>query len=221
MQEDASIDQTRMKDYMKDRPIFRKDQPVLLKANQDAAELDDDDRRLLPGRVFEFVLRSRTWAAFDIRHVKGREPKSEGFSQLVLPEGHKELVQALVETHSRGPRSKAEGTDSGPKFDLVKGKGKGLIILCHEVPGVGKTSTAECIADYTQRPLFPITCGDIGETATSVETNLANHFQLAHKWGCVLLLDEADVFMAKMTLGSANDIQRNSLVSGMLPSFNL
>ena len=79
------------------------------------------------------------------------------------------------------------------------------------MPGVGKTSTAECIADYTQRPLFPITCGDIGETAASVEANLGKSFQLAHKWGCVLLLDEADVFMAKR---GGTDIQRNSLVSG-------
>ena len=83
--------------------------------------------------------------------------------------------------------------------------------MLHGVPGVGKTSTAECIADCTQRPLFPITCGDIGETATSVEVNLGKSFQLAHRWGCVLLLDEADVFMGKR---SGSDIQRNSLVSG-------
>jgi hypothetical protein len=26
---------------------------------------------------------------------------------------------------------------------------------------------------------------------------MEKHFRLAHKWGCVLLLDEADVFLAK------------------------
>ena len=36
------------------------------------------------------------------------------------------------------------------------------------------------------------TKGDIGETAEIVEQRLENHFQLAHKWGCVLLLDEAE-----------------------------
>ena len=70
--------------------------------------------------------------------------------------------------------------------------GKGLIILLHGEPGVGKTSTAECIADYTKRPLYPITCGDIGDRADKVEENLEKTFQLAHKWGCVLLLDEAE-----------------------------
>jgi AAA+ superfamily predicted ATPase len=63
-----------------------------------------------------------------------------------------------------------------------------LIIL----KGVGKTSTAECVADLTERPLFPVTCGDIGETAAEVQESLDYNFQLAHKWGCVLLLDEAE-----------------------------
>lgn len=44
-----------------------------------------------------------------------------------------------------------------------------------------------------------------------METNLGKSFQLARKWGCVLLLDEADVFMGER---SGSDVQRNSLVSG-------
>ena len=71
-------------------------------------------------------------------------------------------------------------------------QGKGFIILLHGEPGVGKTSTAECIADVTKRPLFSITCGDSGETAYQVEEHLEWNFQLAHRWGCVLLLDEAE-----------------------------
>ncbi|KAL8809082.1 MAG: hypothetical protein Q9200_003734 [Gallowayella weberi] len=214
MFEDALIDQIRMKDFMDEHPIFSRDSPVLLKATQDGVELNNDDKRLLPGRVFGFVLRSRTWAALSIRLVKDLPMKQDGFDQLVLPDGHKDLVRALVKTHSRGARPASRPIEEKDhQVDLVKGKGKGLIILLHGVPGVGKTSTAEYIADYTQRPLFPITCGDIGETATSVEANLGKSFQLAHKWGCVLLLDEADVFMAKR---SGSDIQRNSLVSVFL-----
>ncbi|KAB2574842.1 hypothetical protein DBV05_g6510 [Lasiodiplodia theobromae] len=116
-------------------------------------------------------------------------------------------------------------------MDLVKGKGrygispnlnshslttfagKGVIILLHGEPGVGKTSTAECIADYTSRPLYPITCGDIGETADTVEENLEKTFQLAHKWGCVLLLDEADVFLQER---NREDLRRNAVVSVFL-----
>lgn len=80
---------------------------------------------------------------------------------------------------------------------------------------MGKTSTAECIADKTKRPLFPITCGDLGETAVEVEQNLRHNFGMAHKWGCVLLLDEADVFLAKR---SKIDLRRNAVTSVFLRS---
>ena len=152
MHEDASIDQTRMKDYTADRAIIRRDGPVVLKASSDSVDLDVNDRMLLSSRVLGFVLRSRTWAALNVNLVKDRSVRPDGFDQLVLPRGHKELVQALVETHSQESGSSKRPAESGPKFNLVKGKGKGLIILCHGVPGLGKTSTAECIADYTKRP---------------------------------------------------------------------
>jgi SpoVK/Ycf46/Vps4 family AAA+-type ATPase len=80
----------------------------------------------------------------------------------------------------------------------------------------GKTSTAECVAANTNRPLFPITCGDIGgATAKEVEDNLESYFDLAREWGCVLLLDEADVFLGERTKG---DFVQNSLVSGNFDS---
>jgi SpoVK/Ycf46/Vps4 family AAA+-type ATPase len=87
-----------------------------------------------------------------------------------------------------------------------------LIILLHGVPGVGKTSTAECVAASTPRPLFPITCGDIGaSSAQEVEESLEGYFELARKWGCMLLLDKADVFLSERKRGV---IAQNSLVSG-------
>jgi SpoVK/Ycf46/Vps4 family AAA+-type ATPase len=129
---------------------------------------------------------------------------------LVLPEGYRGIVLALVETHFKEHGS-IPVEAAHYNADLVRGKGKGLIILLHGAPGVGKTSTAECVAEHTRRPLFSITCGDIGETAEEVERNLDRCFQLAHRWGCVLLLDEADVFLAQR---SKTDLRRNALVSG-------
>jgi SpoVK/Ycf46/Vps4 family AAA+-type ATPase len=98
-------------------------------------------------------------------------------------------------------------------MDLVQGKGRGLFILLHGPPGVGKTSTAELIALYTKRPLYSITCGDIGLTPRQIEIKLSKHFALANKWGCVLLLDEADVFLMKRDW---RDMNRNALVSVFL-----
>lgn len=114
-----------------------------------------------------------------------------GWEDLVLKPEIKETVLALVENHQR-PRDSPGRTHGILSVDLIQGKGRGLIILLHGEPGVGKTSTAECVAAHTKRPLFPITCGDIGDKAEDVERNLEKNFQLAHKWGCVLLLDEAE-----------------------------
>lgn len=126
-------------------------------------------------------------------------------------------MKALVKSHALGPEPGTLGGDatSRQQIDLIRGKGKGLIILLHGVPGVGKTSTAESVAAYTHRPLFPITCGDIGQTAADVERNLEGIFLLARKWGCVLLLDEADVFLAARSPGG-DGVDRNALVSVFL-----
>lgn len=46
-----------------------------------------------------------------------------------------------------------------------------------------------------------------------MEENLDRCFQMAQKWDCVLLLDEADVFLAKR---DRLDFKRNALVSGTI-----
>lgn len=84
---------------------------------------------------------------------------------------------------------------------------------CLGAPGVGKTLTAESVAEKFQRPLLPITCGDLGTDSTQVEKQLRLHFRLASLWQCVLLLDEADVFLASR---ERNDYHRNSIVSVFL-----
>ena len=107
---------------------------------------------------------------------RGYKGARERFGVLVLPDGHKETLLAPVQTHSRGNNLEA-GLDVGNRqMDLVRGKGKGLIILLHGEPGVGKSSTAESVAEFTRRPLFQVTCGDIGDSADEVEERLENHF---------------------------------------------
>ncbi|KAJ1333057.1 NTP/NDP exchange transporter [Microdochium nivale] len=167
---------------------------------------------LLPGIVYGFALRNRKWVNLDVRLVQPIQFEAE-WNDLVLPSGHKEMVRAVVENHATGSRSAKGGAKSSQEVDIVRGKGKGCIILLHGEPGVGKTSTAECVAAYTKRPLFPITCGDIGYEPSEVEANLDKHFSLAHKWGCVMLLDEADIFLARR---SRDDVKRNGLVSVFL-----
>ncbi|KAF9873331.1 hypothetical protein CkaCkLH20_09144 [Colletotrichum karsti] len=172
-----------------------------------------DDVLLLPDRVFAYVLRTRKWACIPIGAGKDdntlmrMEPKNSAWNDLQIDPRHRSIIESMMATHFRKKKSKRR------QFDLIQDKGKGLIVLLHGVPGVGKTSTAETVAQYYNKPLLPITCGDLGMTPAEVETNLQDSFQLAQAWDCVLLLDEADVFLAER---SQDNIERNALVSVFL-----
>ncbi|KAI2782628.1 P-loop containing nucleoside triphosphate hydrolase protein [Daldinia loculata] len=196
----------------KDRNEFRNQKRSILNSTWLVDQLTDDQLVLLPPKVFGFVLHTRRWATFDIDLLREVEYKN-GWKNLVIDNPIKDTILALVEYHQKPHNQEPQGEGMLSPIDLVQGKGKGLTILLHGEPGVGKTSTAECVADHTKRPLFPVTCGDIGDNAQLVETNLERNFQLAHKWGCVLLLDEADIFLSRRT---NHDITRNAIVSVFL-----
>ncbi|KAF2090451.1 P-loop containing nucleoside triphosphate hydrolase protein, partial [Saccharata proteae CBS 121410] len=79
--------------------------------------------------------------------------------------------------------------------------------------GVGKTSTAECIALHMKKPLHSLTSGNLGVEPDEVEENLQKHFYLAAKWDCILLLDEADVFLQQR---HQSQLKINAIVSVFL-----
>lgn len=179
----------------------------------------EDYLMLLPFRVYGYAILNRKWFPLNINMVSDITPDqmqttSKGYEDLVLPPGHKKLLQAIVKNQVRDPKQTSdEREEDSDKFqmDIVKGKGEGLIILLHGAPGVGKTSTAECVAAQLKRPLLSITCGDLSTDVKQAEEKLLEYCTLAHRWRCVLLLDEADVFLAKR---ERSDITRNALVSG-------
>ena len=176
-----------------ERSAFRNEHRHLFDANiEDSSHLRPEHVILLPPHVYGFVLRTRRWATFDIDRLTEIPRDEKGWKDLVIDPSIKKTVLALVTNHERSFGHENMTNSALSLVDLVQGKGRGLIILLHGEPGVGKTSTAECVATLTGRPLFPITCGDIGDKAETVEMNLEKNFQLAHKWGCVLLLDEAE-----------------------------
>ncbi|KAI8954915.1 hypothetical protein F4801DRAFT_530445 [Xylaria longipes] len=204
---DYQVDTMERKHFMEKHKNLIDDNP------ENSDQLSLEHIILLPPHVYGFILRTRRWATFDIDCLDEIPPSEEGWNNLVIKKYIKDTVLALVKNHERPRGSQATIQGALSSVDLVQGKGRGLIILLHGEPGVGKTSTAECVAALTGRPLFPITCGDIGDKAETVETNLEKNFQLAHKWGCVLLLDEADIFLSARTV---DDIQRNAIVSVFL-----
>jgi hypothetical protein len=177
-------------------------------SSNEAEELTESMMVLLPNKVYGFILRSRRWHFLNIDNIRPLERHNDGFENLILPPGVARLVESLVKTHDPANMPSFAGSecDQEHHVDLVRGKGKGLIILLHGAPGVGKTSTAECVADYTHRPLFPITCGDIGETSKEVEQNLEQNFSLAHRWGCVLLVSHDFFMLRSASLQSYQDL---------------
>jgi SpoVK/Ycf46/Vps4 family AAA+-type ATPase len=148
---------------------------------------------------------------------KSDEARDSSFEDLVIPDSHRSLLLGLVRNLvlDQEPESGRQGTTNrSTQIDIVRGKGQGLIILLHGPPGSGKTSTAETLAAYSRRPLYPITCGDLGTDADNVESSLVEHTERAQRWGCILLLDEADVFLSRRDW---RDTERNALVSGKVP----
>ncbi|KAL5868166.1 hypothetical protein ACKVWC_008940 [Pyricularia oryzae] len=192
--------------------------PRLLKDITNGSNLTDDELLIMSYKVPGFVLRDRTWAWLDLDYLSDVVSSAEdatpsdhdeedqgAFGQLVLPGGHKDMVLSLVSQHFRN-KNRAHAKDE--QTDIVGGKG--LIILLHGAPGVGKTTTAEGVAERFKKPLFQITCGDLGSNVADVEAALQTNFALANKWDCALLLDEADVFLAERR---RTDFHRNGLVA--------
>lgn len=55
-----------------------------------------------------------------------------------------------------------------------------------------------------------VSAGELGTDSSKLEFELQKILDIAHSWGAVLLLDEADVFLEKREV---HDIHRNALVS--------
>ncbi|KAJ2896149.1 P-loop containing nucleoside triphosphate hydrolase protein [Zalerion maritima] len=156
----------------------------------DRENLDDNLYLLLPGTVKNFGFHDKKW---------------------VLGEDRKGLVKALA---SLGP----------PRLTHTRGYHREERQLSyHPAPRRTwnwQTLTAESVAEHAKRPLYKVTYGDIGTGPDAVEKYLESMFYVAsilstieYYSGCVLLLDESDMFLEERT---KFDLQRNALVSGLL-----
>ncbi|KAK8034124.1 hypothetical protein PG993_009119 [Apiospora rasikravindrae] len=170
-----------------------------------------DDLLLLPDRIYAYALRERKFFKADVRYLRPLQPDTDAFKSLKIDPEHIRIVQATVASHFQHKEMEVHKHD-GPRPHPWKRPWP-----CHSAArgsgGVGKTATAEAVALKFQRPLFVITCGDLGFTPQGVESSLSEIFRLAHLWNCILLLDEADVFLSQR---ENNSLKRNALVSVFL-----
>jgi hypothetical protein len=144
-----------------------------------------------------FSFSTKQWGRFAVSNISPIEFNSHAFDQLVLPDDKKQLVKALVTNGNSGFQ------------DIIGGKGGGCIFLLHGEPGVGKTLTAEAIAEHLRRPLYSVSVGELGVNPNELEASLRRILDVAHVWNAVILIDEADIFLEKRTGG---DILRNAMV---------
>lgn len=183
------------------------------KAKDDGENTAEEDKKELPvftdeeyliasPVVLGFAFAEKLWLEFTVSGVKEIVWNEGAYESLVLEDNTKEIVKALVESHKYHP---AESID-----DVIQGKGKGLVAVLHGPPGTGKTLTAEGISELLKCPLYMVSAGELGTDSRTLEGELQKILDIAHAWGAVLLLDEADVFLEKRTI---QDIHRNALVS--------
>ncbi|EAQ83654.1 hypothetical protein CHGG_10058 [Chaetomium globosum CBS 148.51] len=90
----------------------------------------------------------------------------KAFENLVVDDDTKHLVEALISNQVKTEMS----------TDLISGKGNGLIMLLHGV------------AELAEKPLYRVTCGDIGTKPEQVEKYLETVLLLGKIWGCGILI---------------------------------
>ncbi|RSL72170.1 hypothetical protein CEP53_001209 [Fusarium sp. AF-6] len=152
-------------------------------------------------RVKGFDLSTKEWCEFDVDDIGEADWNEAPYDNLMLPAGDKDLVMAFAD------RQRSAGISFD---DFVKHKGEGIIILLSGPPGVGKTLTAEAVADKSKTPLYMLSASELGTDPSKVDKVLARTFELCRLWCAPLLLDEADVFLEKR---DSNTLARNELVS--------
>ncbi|MEN9891045.1 MAG: hypothetical protein RLY78_1340 [Pseudomonadota bacterium] len=148
--------------------------------------------------MFHLELHQHLWVHVDdiAPHVYAPELKGK----LVLPREQTDLIDILT------------AEMDVLMDDVVAGKGGGTTVLCAGPPGVGKTLTAEVYAEVIGRPLYRVHSGQLGLNVAQMEQSLKDALTRAQRWGAVMLIDEADVYIRKRS----DDIAANAVVGVFL-----
>ncbi|PQE29410.1 AAA family ATPase protein [Rutstroemia sp. NJR-2017a WRK4] len=162
--------------------------------------LNEDQLLICASFINGFSLAHKTWGQFFVSGLQDISWNEDAFSKLVINDTRRKLIHALVRSHRQ---------DDASFDDIIENKGKGLVGLLSGSPGVGKTLTAEAVAEVTRRPLYQVSTGELGIDADIVDQRLGQILEISRRWGCVLLIDEADVFLATRGV----DLARDTLVS--------
>lgn len=148
--------------------------------------------------AFHLELHQHLWVHADDIQPYVYQPELK--HKLVLPHEQTELIDILT------------AEMDVLQEDVVAGKSGGTTVLCAGPPGVGKTLTAEVYAEVTGRPLYRVHSGQLGLSVGAMEQALKEALTRAQRWGAVMLIDEADVYIRKRS----DDITANAVVGVFL-----
>ncbi|KAJ8113404.1 hypothetical protein ONZ43_g5163 [Nemania bipapillata] len=102
------------------------------------------DALFCPPFAIGYSLAKKEWCRFLVQNLRPVPWKADAWDKLILEEEQKDVLQALVTSHSYPENVR----------DQPEQKGKGLVILLHGSPGSGKTLSAESSAELTHRALI-------------------------------------------------------------------
>ena len=166
------------------------------------AETEEDKFCLVPMHpylyMFDLKVHANVWV--HVASLKLYVYQPELRDKLVLPDLHRDLIDVL-----------ASDMDVLME-DVVGDKSGGSIILCRGAPGLGKTLTAQVWSEVVATPLYSVHGGQLGSSAASVEKSLGTILERAARWGAVLLLDEADVYIRRR----GDDMEQSAVVAVFL-----
>jgi AAA+ superfamily predicted ATPase len=163
-------------------------------------EVPEKDYWMCSPVVFGFDFGTKTWACFDVNNLSEIEFSKNAFNELIIPEEYRTLFMSCLES-------------TIPSFDVIEGKGAGKIFLLYGGPGSGKTLSAESIAEYMKVPLYFVSIGELGTSASQMEDALNDIINIASTWNAIVLLDEVDVFAMKRT---GQSLEKNAMTAIML-----
>jgi len=148
--------------------------------------------------MFHLELHHHLWVHVDDMQPYEYQPQLK--DKLILPREQTDLIDILT------------AEMDVLMDDIVAGKSGGTTVLCAGPAGVGKTLTAEVYSEIIKRPLYRVHSGQLGLNVAEMEKALKDTLTRAQRWGAVMLIDEADVYIKRRD----DDIAANAVVGVFL-----
>ena len=127
------IDSLRFSQARQENVPYLRHEPRYNISKLEHESVPDNETMLASGSLMGFSLASKKWGMFRIEYAEEVTYNENAFERLILPKLQKTMIRALVSAHDKGNA----GFD-----DIIIGKGRGMTVLLHGAPGLGKTLTA-------------------------------------------------------------------------------